>query len=312
MSKKIIFFIAAGFFAILAVVATNIYLTQQAQEVKEKAKQEVARQQAMQAAVVIAKQDIPQGVTIEPGMVDTKIIVRDYIQPNAAQYPERIVGMKTLVPISQDEQITLTKLTSPKEVATKTSLATATPIGKRAISIPVDNQSSIMGLIKPGDYVDVLATVPVPVLDTSGKQVVQPAVVSLFQNVLVLTVNTNMGTNVGSDSGRYQQESSSGSGPSLITLALSPQEANLLAFVQEQGRVRLSLRSPADSRIEPLQVANWENLFTYLLPPEMREKAMAESQKKGSSAETTVEKPRYREIEIYRGLKKESIPVTGQ
>ena len=53
MSKKIIFFIAAGFFAILAVVAANIYLTQQAQEVKEKAKREFARQQAMQAAVAL-------------------------------------------------------------------------------------------------------------------------------------------------------------------------------------------------------------------------------------------------------------------
>ena len=319
MPRKTIFIIASVFFAILAVVAANIYLSQKAQEVKQQAQREVAQSQAMRGIVVVAKGDIPKGTTLEPDMLDTKLIIKDYLEPRAVQYPERIVGMVTLVPISQGEQITFNKLMSPKELSTSTSLAMNTPVGKRAISLPVDNLSSLMGMIRAGDYVDVLATIPVPTQEADGKQAMQPAVVPLFQNVLVLAVDQQAGAPVpqAQSSSRYAGGGGGGGGiPQLITLALTPQEANLLAFVQEQGKIRLALRSPADSNIEPVQMATWENLFSYLVPQELKNKLAAEQEKQLQEQAQAQEQPgavskKTREIEIYRGLKKETMPVSS-
>jgi pilus assembly protein CpaB len=320
MPRKTIFIIASVFFAILAVVAANIYLTQRAQEVRQQAQREVAQSEAMRGIVVIAKGDIPKGTTLEPDMLDTKLLIKDYLEPRAVQYPERIVGMVTLVPVSQGEQITFNKLMSPKELSISTSLAMNTPVGKRAISLPVDNLSSLMGMIRAGDYVDVLTTIPVPSQDANGQQGMQPAVVPLFQNVLVLAVDQQSSAPVETQpSSRYSGGGGGGGGgiPQLITLALTPQEASLLAFVQEQGKIRLSLRSPADSNIEPVQMATWENLFSYLVPQELKNKLAAEAeqqlQEKAQApeqpAEVAPKKPR--EIEIYRGLKKETMPVSS-
>jgi pilus assembly protein CpaB len=323
MPRKTIFIIASVFFAILAVVAANIYLSQRAQEVKQQAQQEVAQSQAMRGIVVIAKGDIAKGTTLEPDMLDTKLIIKDYLEPRAVQYPERIVGMVTLVPVSQGEQITFNKLMSPKEVSISTSLAMSTPVGKRAISLPVDNLSSLMGMIRTGDHVDVLATIPVPSADAEGKQTMQPAVVPLFQDVLVLAIDQQSSPpmpQAPSAASRYGMGGGGGGPagtPQLITLALTPQEANILAFVQEQGKIRLALRSPADSNVEPVQMATWENLFAYLVPQAVKDKLAAEQEKQlEEQARATMAIPepppkKLREIEIYRGVKKESIPVSG-
>ena len=80
MPRKTLFIIASVFFAVLAVVAANIYLGEQARNVKVQAKRDFARSQAMQGTVVIAKDDIAKGSLIEPGMLDTKIILKEYIE----------------------------------------------------------------------------------------------------------------------------------------------------------------------------------------------------------------------------------------
>jgi hypothetical protein len=77
----------------------------------------------------------------------------------------------------------------------------------------------------------------------------------------------------------------------VITLALSAQEANLIAFVQEQGKIRLILRSPGDTQVQPVAPASWDTLFRTVMP-----QAFTQPQ------EDT--KPQ-KKVEIYRGLQKE-------
>jgi len=193
--------------------------------------------------------------------------------------------------------------------ATVSSLAMATPVGKRAVSITVDSNSSLMGMIRPGDYVDVIGVIPVPALTADGKQATQAAVMPLFQNILVLAVGRDLGASAYAGDSRYRKEgdTSSSSSGSLITLALSPQEASLVAFAQDQSKIRLTLRSPADSRIEQVQPATWDTLLQYAIPQL--------NQAKGQTAEQQVvtpalpkEKPK--EVEVYRGLKKEVITLS--
>ena len=163
--------------------------------------------------------------------------------------------------------------------------------------------ASVAGMVRPGNYVDIIATIPVPGLNPEGKQTVQAATVPLFQNVLILAVGQRISTVAPSaeEGGRYTEGQQPTPQPqqqsSLITVALSPQEANLAAFVQEQGKLRLILRSPADSQLEAVQPISWEALFKYLMPKEAQQKEPEPTEPEAY-------------VEIYRGLRKEKMPLS--
>jgi pilus assembly protein CpaB len=299
IEKQKLILISGVVLGIMAIVMTKMYIDQQQQAVQEKAKAAIANIQSNQAAVLVAKQDIPKGSVINPAMLDTAIIPNKFIQPQAVTSLDRIAGMVTVVNISKGEQISLSKLVNEKKSGGG-DLAGVTPSGKRAISIVVDNIASLSGMVNPGDYVDVLAIIQVPAAGPDGQIVNQMAVVPLFQNVLVLAVGQNIG-GAAVSTGRYTEASSSGGGNSLITLALGPQEANLIAFIQEQGKVRLIMRSPADAKIEPMVPANWDTFFQYIMPV----KPNIESEAKKTEPVDTKEY-----IEVVRGLTKEKIPLS--
>lgn len=278
--------------ALAAVLLVKVYLDQQRRAVRIEAQRQLAKERTNQTSVLVAKTDIAKGAIIEAEMVDSAIVPNQYVQPQAVTSLDRIGGMVTVVPIAKGEQITLSKLLSSKQ-AGASSLAMATPVGKRAVTISVDNIASLGGMISPGDYVDVIGMLPIPV-EVQGQKTAQLATVPLFQNVLVLAVGQQLGSMV-REATRYKKEEKQEASP-IITLALTPQEANIIAFVQEQGKIRLILRSPADSQTEVVALASWETLFQFIMPKEPLTK----------QEET---KPR-KVVEIYRGLQKEIVPLS--
>lgn len=296
IEKQKLILISGVVLGIVAIVMTKMYLDQQQQEIREKARKAVANMQANQVAVLISKKDIPAGVIIDPDMLETAIVPNQFVQPQAVTSLDRIAGMITIAPITKGEQISLSKLVNKKQAGSG-DLAGVTPSGKRAISIVVDNISSLSGMIKPSDYVDVLATIQVPAQGADGQTVNQMAVVPLFQNVLVLAVGSDTGGATSGDS-RYAEKSGSSGGNSLITLALGPQEANLISFVQEQGKIRLVMRSPADAQVEPMKPASWDTLFEYI-NPQLKQQAEV--------VDKPVDNTEY--VEVLRGLNKEKVPL---
>jgi pilus assembly protein CpaB len=308
--QRRIFIILAIISGAVAIYLIGLYLKQERQVAHVEAKREIAIMQQMQASVLVAAKDMPKGTTVDAEMLESKTVPKEYVQPQAVSNADRIIGMITLAPISKGEQITLSKLVSSKQ-ATVSSLAMATPVGKRAITISVDLTSSLVGMIRPGDYVDVIGVIPIQVQAPDGKQGIQTALMPLFQNVLVLAVGRDLG--VASESPRYRRESSdTGSSASLITLALSPQEAALIAFAQEQSKIRLILRSPADSRVETVQPASWDTLLQYLSSqlPRAKEQTAVEQEAAAAQAAALSHREKPKEVEIYRGLKKEVMTLS--
>ncbi|MDI6758190.1 MAG: Flp pilus assembly protein CpaB [Candidatus Omnitrophota bacterium] len=309
MQKQKIILIAGVVLAIISVFMVKAYLDEQRQIIEEKAKKAVARIQTNQAAVLVAKQNIPKGTSMESDMFKPAVIPNQYLQPQAVTSADRITGMVTIAPIEKGEQITLSKLSQASRIS-EGGLAGATPVGKRAVTISVDNVAALAGMIKPGDNVDVIITIPMLEGTADGKQVAQDTVASLFQNVLVLAVGQQTGIiPAGPEAGRYKKQRKGEEAVSpLITLALSPQEANLIAFVQEQGKIKLTLRSPTDSAVEPIQTVNWVTLFQYLAPKHEPESASGEPEPEPEAEIEDITQEG--EIEIYRGLKKEKIPLS--
>lgn len=303
MQKQRIILIVGIVLGLIAVFMTKVYLDQQRQNIEESSKKKVesirAELQSSQVSVLVAKQDIPRGSVINPDSLEIGIVPNQFVQPQAVTSLDRIVGMLTLAPISKGEQITLSKLAQSRQAG---GLAEITPVGKRAITISVDDISSLAGMIKAGDYVDMIAMLAVPVQAADGQQTVQGAVVPLFQNVLILAVGQDIGAPMPTSSdSRYQTQERSGGSSGLITVALTPQEANLIAFVQEQqGKIRLVLRSPADSQVQPMQATNWDTLFQYLMPQAAQNATGAEAM--------PAEAVSY--VEVYRGTAKEIVPLS--
>lgn len=276
--KKYLPLIIAAILGLIATFLVNVYIQQQAEE----AKRGIIETQKNLSTVVIAIQDIPAGATISEGMVKEETVNVGMLQPRAATTLDRVLNKITVAPISKDEQILLNKLTVGGQ---EFSLSAKIPAGKRAITIPVDNISSVGGMIRPGDHVDVVGIVPIPGIGPDGKQVNQMTNMPLFQNVLVLAVGQDFATAAGTQ----KQAAVS----PIITFALSPQEANLIAFVQEQGKIRLILRSPQDATVQPAVPATWDTLLRTVMP-----QAFQEAQKEAPKANQ-------KQVEIIRGLQRE-------
>ena len=161
-------------------------------------------------------------------------------------------------------------------------------------------------MIKPGDYVDVIGIIPLPV-EVDGKQAAEPATVPLFQNVLILSVGTELGAASEKESTSRRKASEftpKESAAPLITLSLSPEEANILAFVKEQGKIQLILRSPGDAQTRPVQPTSWATVLKYLFP-----QIDLEAMEKGSGKKEEVKKD-IPQVEIVRGFKKEVVPLS--
>lgn len=289
--RGLIIAVAAAFIATILVIT---WLNQQQRRMAEDMSKRFKELHANTVDAIYAKADIPRGKIISEDMIFTKPMTKSSLPAEAATSVARVIDRVAAVNIKQGSLIQLDMVGSP--IARESTLAARTPIGKRAISVSVDNISSLVGMIKPGDYVDVISLILLPATTAEGKQATQPATVPLFQNVQVLAVGSQLGRPQEADSGlrRRREESESKESAPLITLALNPEETNLLAFVQEQGKIRLVLRSPADAKTEAVQPANWETLLKYLYP--------------NIDLRPVEEEPL--QVEVVRGFKKEMMPIT--
>lgn len=305
MNKRISLIIG-GVLAILAVVLVRVYLNQQRQAIKMQEEQRAAQIQESQVTVLVANTDIPPGTILSAEMVDVAVASAYQVPPQTAGSYSQVVKKETVAPIAKGEPITLSKLASTRRSASRvSSLSKTTPQGKRAITIPVDQIASVGGMVKPGDSVDVICSISVPTRRKSSKKKVEKkeVILSLFQNVLVLAVGTELSAD---DSSRYATDKKGKkkkpATAKMITLALSPSEANLIAFAEEQGKIQLVLRSPGDVQIEPVGPASWDTILQYLdeePPPPEKEAFVPDRPEKYQSGE----------VEVYHGLKREIMPI---
>jgi pilus assembly protein CpaB len=308
--KKILIVVAIAC-GVLAALLGRAYIADKETElkkqmvlVKQREAKELAAKQLNKVSVLVAARNIKPGVPILPEDLTTQEVPEEYLQPGAIKSSFNIIGRVVQVPIIPGEQILIGKLGAPPEKPK--ILSEITPKGKRAVPVVVDNITSLAGLLQPGDYVDALAIITPPqgsylyalaVDNTSGvqqssKNESKLVTLPLFQNVLVLAVGSDMGSASSGSRSDKPKEKVKGA-DNTVTLSLSPQEAALVSFIQEQGKIRLVMRSNSDVSQIQVNPVNWDNLFDYLYP---------KAKDHGGKPPVTVE--------IYRGLQKEVIPLS--
>jgi pilus assembly protein CpaB len=342
MLRKVIFIVIGLALSGVAVFLLHSYLSKEREKISLEFKQAFSEQYKTLVPVIVAKEAIPSGGEISPRALDLRVFPQQFIPPNAILAIEAVAGKRALVNISKDEPITTNKIgpailpDEPMEV----TLSKITPAGKRAVPIKAENMQSLAGMVKPGDYIDIIATMMVPLppeekeekneekkqgtKQQAPQQPPQPngriLTVPLFQNVLILAVGDDylgkpkekknvFGELVNKVQKKSPSESSQGT-PSFVTLALAPNEANLLAFVMTQGVIQIALRSPTDAKVQAMPPANWDTLMQYLesiMPFEPKD-----TRKKQSLVSPMMKKKEPRKIQIQRGSHVDSMNVTDQ
>jgi len=297
--KKKLLVVVALACGILAALLGRAYIVEKeaklAKEIARVKKEEADAKEAREkrkVVVLVAARSIAAGVPISADDLAVQEIPAEYRQPGAMSPSDEIMGKTAQSPISQGEQILKNRLGAPPaKVKTLTEL---TPKGKRAVPVIVDNMASLAGLLQQGDYVDALAVITPPlgsniymIVNRSAgledpKNEQKAVTVPLFQHVQILAIGSDTGGSRGAAKGAGNT----------VTLSLSPQESALASFIQEQGKIRLVMRSDTDVSQTDVAPVNWDNLFEYLYP-----RARAEGKLPAT-------------VEIYRGLQKEVVPLS--
>ncbi len=207
--------------------------------------------------VVVASLDIAAGTRIIEGMVETKDIAVDTVLAGVFPDTEGVIGQVARVPLVAGEQVITTKVTATGAAIASGEnppLACVIPEGKRAVSIQVSNVIGASGLIRPGDYVDVILAVQIQVgngdedSDESQDQIAQ----TILQNVLVLSVDQDVTRAVVSE-GEAAPVVGGGtevnSEATTVTLAVSPVHGEVLIVAEACAtpRLALALRAFGDS-----------------------------------------------------------------
>ncbi len=204
-----------------AIASFGVYMAVRSMPVREV---EIARTQAVVAAR-----------PLQVGMMVTKDDVKVVPWPAANPVPgslteiERVVNRGVIGSLSENEPLTETKLAA---VGSGAGLPPTITEGMRAVSIKVNEVIGVAGFVIPGTRVDVLVTVRGNETRESQSRVV-------LSNVQVLTAGT-----------RYDQERATAEGKpiptSVVTLLLTPEDAEKLTLASEEGRIMLTLRNPLD------------------------------------------------------------------
>ncbi len=223
--------------------------------------------------VVVAKQDIGVNTKLTADMVEVKALPSSDIIAGGYATVQGLVGLPARYPIQSGEQITSGKL-GVKAVDEEKDLSLVLTAGLRAISVNASEVTAVGGLLLPGNNVDVIAVFSDPNNAASKRAF------TVLQNIPILSVAQEAQQPVPAASGSQSTPASPGQAnqglqgerPSdvkrqpdarSVTLAVTPDQAQLLAALQTQNNVNLwlSLRAADDKSSAPIGQTNLSQFY---------------------------------------------------
>jgi pilus assembly protein CpaB len=195
--------------------------------------------------VMVATKDIPKNTTINKDMLTKKNVPKDVVPVGVETRPEQVIGKIAVENINANEPFVSNRLLDPN--SDMAMLTYKIPKGKRAITLAYNDVMGVAGFIRPGDRVDVIGTFDPDIMKQTINQDISKV---LLQNIQVLAVGSKKADGAKSDTPENAPLAT-------ITLAATPEEAELLTFTEERGSVRLLLRGvEEDSKVNTLGTSN--------------------------------------------------------
>jgi len=221
--------------------------------------------------VVLAAQDLPLGTILEDQHVKVVEWPAGAVPEGFAATREELVGRSLIAEVRVNEAILAAKLADTGQLG----LIPLIPPGMRAMSVRVDDVVAVAGFVTPQTKVDVILIMkPVGSQETVSKVI--------LQNIQALA------------SGQQIQQTEDGKPitVNVMTVLVTPEEAEKLALAAAEGQIRMVLRNTLDLESVVTDGERASRLFAGVGPALARPTVRT-----GTAAPTAQESV----IEIYRG-----------
>lgn len=183
--------------------------------------------------VIVASQDVPAGQDLDPliedGVFRAKAVDMEDLVPGVITDVYQLRGQRAAYPILAEEQIAAARLAGPLQAG---GGILGIPDGLQAASIMLESQRVVAGAVQQGDHVEVFGTFSAA--RGAGTQTTRVVI----EDALVLAV------------ARPEEGGVGAGGSGTVTLAVTPEQASLLIFAQEQGHVWLTLLPPNQAGVD--------------------------------------------------------------
>ena len=187
----------------------------------------------LERSALVANQLIPKGtsgsVVVSGGLSKATSVQQDNLQAGALSNAAGLSGKVATRDIYPGEQITAADFASDAD-----PLRGELTGDQRAIAVPIDSAHGLIGEVRAGDKVDVLAGFN-SASSTTGRG--QPELRTLVQNVLVLKAPAG-GSNSTCNNNNTQN----------LTVRVTADQAAQIAFAADNGKVWFVLRPPAGAK----------------------------------------------------------------
>src|SRR5579863_6706602 len=233
--------------------------------------------------VMVAANDLQVGARVEEHDIKIIKIPGADLPPGAPRKRSEVIGHGVIIPISRGEFILPNRLAAENAGAGLPSLI---PPGMRAVSVRVNEVVSVAGFVTPGTRVDVLLT---GTPSGNGDQ----QTTTVLQNVAVLA------------SGHTLERSSTGEAQNtaVITLLVTPEDAQRLTLASTEGHIQLALRNPLDTKQDEVPSANSRGLYKSMPVPAPEHPVVRHITTAKAAPPPPVSNPGMT-IEVYQGDKK--------
>jgi pilus assembly protein CpaB len=233
-------------------------------------KASMAQQGPDTVRVLVAKQALNYGATIQPGNLRWVEWPKSAVPPGAFTSVEDLLGKKgaekriVLRAIDPGEPLLESKITKLGE---SPRMAMNLGAGMRAVSISIDAISGVSGFVAAGDRVDILLT------RTQQDQLTSSVI---LQDITVIAVD--------------QRSNAEGASPRLgrtVTVEVDTNQAQKLALAQQVGRLSLTLRGIGetdDGILKPVTAAELSDFAA----PEKEEEFKVRVRRGGSVTNETI------------------------
>ncbi len=222
MKRPVVFVGLAGFAALMA--ALVVYSALRRRET------ELAKARAQTVEIVVAARTLGLGAKLEPGDVRMARWARDSVPPGAYSSVAAVAGSFTKRSFVENEPLVADQLFTGQKSAGVMPLLI--PPGMRAMSVPVDEVSDIAGFVLPHARVDVLVAL------SGGSGGEKPFSKIVLQDVAVLAVAQEI-----------EQQQDKPQLVKVVTLLVTPREAERLALASREGTLRLAMRNYNDQQV---------------------------------------------------------------
>ncbi len=238
-------------------------------------------QQVEMLEIVVASQDLEIGASIDAPSLKMEQWPSNKIPDGAFEAIEDAVGRVTISRILINEPLSGRRLAP---VGSGVGLSPKVTPGMRAMAVRVDDVNSVSGFVLPEARVDVLLT-GTPV----GHGEVGRLTKTILSHIRVISAGEHLSPD---ESGRPRKVP-------VVTLLLSPEQAELLTLARSEGQIQLVLRNSMDKEQTKTAGVRQPDLFSLDFKPAPKPR----SGPRAPPRVTRVQAPTRpsQDVEVYRG-----------